>query len=98
MRYGKTCTTASYIFLYFLWLDFLTLRDVVGVHRIPKEEAALLPNKTAAIPGDPDGYYIAELEVFHQLHCLVRLNLILPSLTLTNFHNTSEHDQKSLIS
>ncbi|KAF8978017.1 hypothetical protein BDQ17DRAFT_1440339 [Cyathus striatus] len=42
-----------------------------GISRIPRDQAAKLPNKTVAIPGDPDGYYIAELEVFHQLHCLV---------------------------
>ncbi|KAJ6521623.1 hypothetical protein DFH09DRAFT_1331037 [Mycena vulgaris] len=40
-----------------------------GVSRIPKTEAALLPNKTSPIPGDP-GFYIAELDVFHDLHCL----------------------------
>ncbi|KAJ6461976.1 hypothetical protein DFH09DRAFT_1494536, partial [Mycena vulgaris] len=40
-----------------------------GISRIPKGEAALLPNKTSPIPGDP-GYYIIELDVFHQLHCL----------------------------
>ncbi|KAJ7692053.1 hypothetical protein B0H17DRAFT_1061792 [Mycena rosella] len=40
-----------------------------GISRIPKSEAALLPNKTSGIPGDP-GYYIVELDVFHQLHCL----------------------------
>ncbi|KAF5313158.1 hypothetical protein D9619_003703 [Psilocybe cf. subviscida] len=49
-----------------MWEDLYNF----GVHRIPKEEAALLPNKTSAIPDDPDGYYIAELEIFHQLHCL----------------------------
>ncbi|KAJ7139280.1 hypothetical protein C8R44DRAFT_605676, partial [Mycena epipterygia] len=47
-----------------------------GVSRIPKSEAALLPNKTSPIPGDP-GYYIAQLDVFHQLHCL---NLIRKAL------------------
>ncbi|KAJ7446319.1 hypothetical protein FB451DRAFT_1567858 [Mycena latifolia] len=40
-----------------------------GISRIPKDEAALLPNKTSPIPGDP-GFYIAELDVFHELHCL----------------------------
>ncbi|KAJ7775804.1 hypothetical protein B0H14DRAFT_2631836 [Mycena olivaceomarginata] len=40
-----------------------------GVSRIPREEAVKLPNKTSAVPGDP-GYYIAELDVFHELHCL----------------------------
>ncbi|KAJ7679918.1 hypothetical protein B0H17DRAFT_943731, partial [Mycena rosella] len=40
-----------------------------GISRIPKHEAALLPNKTSPISGDP-GFYIAELDVFHELHCL----------------------------
>ncbi|KAJ7890379.1 hypothetical protein B0H13DRAFT_877701 [Mycena leptocephala] len=40
-----------------------------GVSRIPKQEAAKLPNKTSPIPGDP-GFYIVELDVFHELHCL----------------------------
>jgi hypothetical protein len=38
--------------------------------KIPKSEAALLPNKTWPIVTEP-GYYIASLDVFHQLHCLV---------------------------
>lgn len=38
-------------------------------------EAARLPNKTHAIPGD-DVYYIAELDVLHSLHCLVRVGLL----------------------
>ncbi|KAF9014373.1 hypothetical protein BDZ89DRAFT_962939 [Hymenopellis radicata] len=40
-----------------------------GISRITREDALLLPNKTSPIPGD-EGYYIAELEVFHGLHCL----------------------------
>ncbi|KAJ7779872.1 hypothetical protein B0H16DRAFT_1300051 [Mycena metata] len=40
-----------------------------GISRIPKNAGALLPNRTSPIPGDP-GYYIAELDVYHQLHCL----------------------------
>jgi hypothetical protein len=35
-----------------------------------KNEAALLPNRTWPI-SDMPGYYIGQLEVFHQLHCLV---------------------------
>jgi len=37
--------------------------------KIPKSEAALLPNKTYPIKHEP-GYYLAGLDVFHQLHCL----------------------------
>ena len=40
------------------------------IMKIPRSEAVLLPNKTYPIKDDP-GYYIAELDVFHQLHCLV---------------------------
>jgi len=39
------------------------------IMKIPKSEAALLPNKTFPIKEEP-GYYIAGLDVFHQLHCL----------------------------
>jgi hypothetical protein len=38
--------------------------------KIPRSEAALLPNKTYPIKHEP-GYYLAALDVFHQLHCLV---------------------------
>ncbi|KAK7052479.1 hypothetical protein R3P38DRAFT_2860562 [Favolaschia claudopus] len=47
-----------------------------GISRITKEEAAQLPNKTHAIPGD-DGHYIAELDVFHNLHCLNKIRMAL---------------------
>lgn len=38
--------------------------------KIPRSEAMLLPNKTYPIKDQP-GHYIALLDVFHQLHCLV---------------------------
>ncbi|KIY65540.1 hypothetical protein CYLTODRAFT_379255 [Cylindrobasidium torrendii FP15055 ss-10] len=37
--------------------------------RIPKAQAAMLPNRTYPIYGD-EGYYVGGLDVFHQLHCL----------------------------
>jgi len=40
--------------------------------KIPKSEAALLPNKTYPIKDEP-GYYIIELDVFHQLHFLNKI-------------------------
>ncbi|KAH8813656.1 hypothetical protein DL96DRAFT_1757522, partial [Flagelloscypha sp. PMI_526] len=40
------------------------------VNRIPKSQASLLPNRTYPIAGDPEGYYVMGLDVFHQLHCL----------------------------
>jgi len=42
----------------------------VGVSRIPKSQAALMVNKTMAIPGD-EGNYVVMLNIFHLLHCLV---------------------------
>ncbi|KAJ7485876.1 hypothetical protein FB451DRAFT_995635, partial [Mycena latifolia] len=60
-----------------------------GISRITREEAARLPNKTHAIPGD-DGHYassllcsrqnIAELDVFHSLHCLNKIRMAVCSL------------------
>lgn len=47
--------------------------NVVGVSRICKYEVSRLPNQTAAIRGDADGYYIVKIEVFRQLYCLVRV-------------------------
>lgn len=56
-----------------------------GVSRLIKEEAQKMVNKTLPIPNDP-GYYITELSVFHQLHCLVgshspRFPALIPSLS-----------------
>ncbi|KAF7326334.1 hypothetical protein MKEN_00487000 [Mycena kentingensis (nom. inval.)] len=48
-----------------------------GVSRIPQAQAALIPNVTSRIPGDPDGYYIIGLDVFHQLHCLNMVRMAL---------------------
>lgn len=45
-------------------------RPTVGVSRISRGSASKLVNKTVPIPDDP-GYYVVELNVFHQLHCLV---------------------------
>jgi len=39
------------------------------IMKIPRSEAILLPNKTYPIKEQP-GYYIAVLDVFHQIHCL----------------------------
>ncbi|KAJ6530659.1 hypothetical protein B0H19DRAFT_967484, partial [Mycena capillaripes] len=55
--------------------------------RLPRNEAVLLPNKTTPIPGDP-GYYVAELEVHHNLHCL---NQIRKALNPTYYPNWGVH-------
>jgi len=39
------------------------------IFKMPKSQAALLPNRTYPIKDDP-GYYLGALDVFHQLHCL----------------------------
>ncbi|KAF8972081.1 hypothetical protein BDZ97DRAFT_1650481, partial [Flammula alnicola] len=44
--------------------------------KIPKSQAALLPNKTYPIQGQP-GYYMGMLDVFHQLHCLNMIRIAL---------------------
>ncbi|KAJ7771141.1 hypothetical protein DFH07DRAFT_734830, partial [Mycena maculata] len=47
-----------------------------GISRIPREQAALLPNRTARVSkDDPD--FIIELEAFHQLHCLNSIRMAL---------------------
>ncbi|KAI0079448.1 hypothetical protein K474DRAFT_1639618 [Panus rudis PR-1116 ss-1] len=56
------------------WLD---LYNDIGLSKIPKSQARLIPNKTLAIPGN-EGYYNVNLAVFHQLHCL---NLIRKGLS-----------------
>ncbi|KAJ7929774.1 hypothetical protein B0H13DRAFT_1595975 [Mycena leptocephala] len=55
-----------------MWSDLYNF----GIVKITKEEAAQLPNKTHAIPGD-EGHYIAELDVFHNLHCLNKIRMAL---------------------
>ena len=59
--------------------------------KIPRSEAILLPNKTYPIKDQP-GYYIAELDVFHQLHCLVSSGYIM----YTPFKLTYPHDRTML--
>lgn len=43
----------------------------VAISRVPKSEAARLPNKTYPVENEKDEYFVG-LDVFHQLHCLVR--------------------------
>jgi hypothetical protein len=45
------------------------------IFKIPRSQAELLPNKTYPLIDEP-GYYVAELDVFHQLHCLVCLSAL----------------------
>jgi len=39
---------------------------------IPEEQARKLANRTVIFPNDPQRRYVIELDVFHQLHCLVK--------------------------
>ncbi|KAL0070222.1 hypothetical protein AAF712_002712 [Marasmius tenuissimus] len=66
-----------------------------GISRITKDQAALLPNKTSPIPGD-EGYYIAELDVFHNLHCLNMVRKALnpayyPEWNITASEKSAQH-------
>ncbi|KAF7981257.1 hypothetical protein HWV62_34137 [Athelia sp. TMB] len=47
--------------------------SVVG---IPKEQAALLSNRTEAFTGD-ESHYITQLDVYHQIHCLNNIRKLL---------------------
>lgn len=38
---------------------------------VPREQAALLANKTDRAPGNGEPKYVVGLDIFHQLHCLV---------------------------
>ncbi|KAL0576585.1 hypothetical protein V5O48_005378 [Marasmius crinis-equi] len=66
-----------------------------GISRITKDQAALLPNKTQPIPGD-EGHYIAELDVFHNLHCLNMVRKALdpgyyPDWNITASEKSAQH-------
>ncbi|KAF1985337.1 hypothetical protein K402DRAFT_394681 [Aulographum hederae CBS 113979] len=55
---------------------------------IPKSQARLLPKRTGTIP-ELEGQYLVELDVFHQLHCLVhsRPSSSLPTKLTTHQNN-----------
>ncbi len=40
---------------------------------IPQEQAEKLVNQTVLFPHDEERRYVIELDVFHQLHCLVTM-------------------------
>ena len=45
-----------------------------GLHQlIPQEQAAKLVNRTVLYPHDEQRRYVIEIDVFHQLHCLVTI-------------------------
>jgi hypothetical protein len=88
MPTGMTCTTVSLQRKFARAWDrtVQNLTWIVGSIKINKWEAAHIPNKTWPIVQEP-GQYIAVLDVFHHLHCLVRHFAHLlspPQLTLVN--------------
>lgn len=59
---------------------------------IDQEQAAKLVNPTILFPHDPDRRYVVELDVFHQLHCLVCTEAFQSSQKLMS---VAEHDPTS---
>ncbi|KJK74826.1 hypothetical protein H634G_09870 [Metarhizium anisopliae BRIP 53293] len=55
---------------------WMSLYNEIGISRLSREQAQLLPNRTYPFIGD-EGYYIAELAVFHQLHCVNAIRIAL---------------------
>ncbi|KAJ3552825.1 hypothetical protein NM688_g3949 [Phlebia brevispora] len=48
------------------WED---LYNDFGISQVPQSQASLLPGAPASLNGNPE-YYIVQLTVFHQMHCL----------------------------
>lgn len=71
-RHGRTFTTVCQSFFLLDIVPNIILYNLhlVGVSRITKEEAYQLVNQTYRLPGDED-HFVIQLDVFHQLHCLV---------------------------
>ncbi|KIY69269.1 hypothetical protein CYLTODRAFT_318831, partial [Cylindrobasidium torrendii FP15055 ss-10] len=63
------------------------------IFKIPKAQAAMLPNRTWPLVDEP-GYYIATLDVFHQLHCLNNVRMALTTEAYKTEHGV-EHDHIS---
>lgn len=54
-----------------LWMcNSILIVFIVGIVSISEEELRRLPGGTAVSPKQPNAY-VVELEMFHQLHCLV---------------------------
>ncbi|KAK5996325.1 hypothetical protein PT974_03080 [Cladobotryum mycophilum] len=67
------------------------LYDEVSISKLSKAQAELLPNKTYPFVED-DGYYIAELAVFHQLHCVNAIRIALAKDYYKNVFEAFEFD------
>jgi len=78
MLRGRACTAVRCVSCIQAYIvTQLTCVNVqVGISRIPGSQATRLVNQTHAIPGDED-HYVVQLFVFHQLHCLVGVMIII---------------------
>lgn len=47
----------------------LYISSTDGIVKVNTEEASNLPNSTAELPHE-SGFYVVEIDAFHQLHCL----------------------------
>jgi hypothetical protein len=56
----------------------------VSQTKVPRSEAMKFPNKTWPLLGEEDSYMFA-LDVFHELHCLVRFSRAVSSGSLNFF-------------
>lgn len=74
MTHGATCTTVGQVSLS---MPVSTCSNIyryvvaVGVSEISKDQAIKMVNTSVPIPGNEENYII-ELDIWHQLHCLVR--------------------------
>ncbi|KAJ5087522.1 hypothetical protein N7456_011138 [Penicillium angulare] len=77
------------------WVDLydtISIKDW-GIFRMNRDDASRLLNKTYPYPGDP-GYYIGELAVSHQLHCLNRLRQGLSLEYYKNVYGPEEFEEE----
>lgn len=64
--------------------DIAILFFLDGIVTVPKEQAAQMPYKTRPISGQPD-HYVTQIDVFHQLHCLVRPDFSILSQRIVSY-------------
>ena len=65
-----------------------------GIVEVAAEEATMLPNTTAELPHKSD-FYVVEIDVFHQLHCLNYIRKALyPDRYMKDFRDAYNDDGK----
>lgn len=67
-----------------------------GIIRLTEEEASRIPTEAVPLYGDEEGY-AGFLEVFHQLHCLVRAARTQPSKIAADRESYIESNPKTLL-